>query len=103
MAHAGLGNKSEAIREGERSLVMLPRSEDSVLSPGIEELLARTKTEVGEASSAISRIERLLTVPYAPGPITKALLRLDPAWNPLRSNPRFQQLIAGPDPTTVYE
>jgi TolB-like protein len=102
VAAAGLGDKEAALREGERSLAMLPPTEDPVMAPGIEEFFARTEAQVGEIDRAVARLERLLTIPYGPGPVTQALLRLDPSWNPLRSHPRFEKLISGPEPKTTY-
>jgi TolB-like protein/Flp pilus assembly protein TadD len=102
-AYAGLGNKEAALREGERSLAMASSIEDAVLAPGIEEFLARTEAQVGEADRAISRLEHLLTIPHGPTPLTQALLRLDPSWDPLRKNPRFEKLVNGPAPKTIYK
>ena len=102
-AYAGLGNKEAALREGERSLAMLSSIDDALMAPGIEEFLARTEAQVGEADRAISRLEHLLTIPYGPNPITQALLRLDPSWDPLRNHPRFQKLVSGPLPKTIYK
>jgi TolB-like protein/Tfp pilus assembly protein PilF len=98
-AYAGLGDKEAALREGQRSLAMVSSIDDAVMAPGIEEFLARTEAQVGEADAAISRLEHLLTIPYAPGPITQAELRLDP----LRNHPRFQKLVSGPVPKTIYK
>ncbi len=80
---------------------MLSVAEDPLIAPGIEELLARVEAQVGEQNHALGRLERLLTMPYGPGPITQALLRLDPAWDALRSNPRFRKLIS--EPKTIYQ
>jgi tetratricopeptide (TPR) repeat protein len=102
-AYAGLGNQEAALREGERSIAVLSATEDPVTAPVIEEFLALTEAQVGEADRAIARLERLLTVPYGPDPITLALLRLDPAWDPLRSHPRFQKLLTQPEPKTRFE
>src|SRR5262249_1893415 len=77
--------------------------DDALMAPGIEEFLARTEAQVGEADRAISRLEHLLTIPYGPAPITQALLRLDPSWDPLRNHPRFQKLVSGPRPKTIYK
>jgi tetratricopeptide (TPR) repeat protein len=101
-AYAGLGDKEAALREGERSLAILSAAEDPVTAPAIEEFLALTEAQVGEADRAIARLERLLTTPYGPDPITLALLRLDPAWDPLRNQPRFQKLVSSPEPKTIY-
>ncbi len=100
-ASAGLGDKEAALRQGERSLAMLSVAEDPLIAPGIEELLARVEAQVGEQDRPLGRLERLLTTPCGPGPITLALLRLDPAWDALRSNPRFRKLIS--EPKTIYQ
>jgi TolB-like protein len=102
-AHAGLGNKEAALREGERAIAMLPATEDPVVGPIIEESLARTEVEVGEFDRALARLERLLITPYGAYPITQATLRLDPSFDPIRSHPRFQKLVSGPEPKTIYK
>ena len=75
----------------------IPRAKDQVSGPGWEENLALIETIVGENSRAISILTELLHTPYkgfvyAVTPITPALLRLDPIWDPLRSDPAFQKL-----------
>ena len=63
----------------------------------------------GEADQAIHLIERLLATPGPvlwlefPGSITLADLRLRWEWDPLRSDPRFQKILAGPEPKTIYQ
>ena len=101
-AHAELGNKEAALREGERSLAMLPTTEDPIAGPVNEEVFARIEAQVGESDRAVARLERLLTTPYGAYPITQAFLRLDPIWDPLRSHPRFQEIVSGPEPKTIY-
>jgi tetratricopeptide (TPR) repeat protein len=100
---AGLGNKEAALREAERAVSLLPISEDPVFGPGMEEALAGVEAQVGESERAITRIERLLTTPYGAFPLTRAALRLDPTWDPLRSHPRFKALVEGPEPKTIYQ
>ena len=51
----------------------------------------------------IARIERLLTLAYGAFPITQAKLRTDPAWDKLRTHPRFKALVDGPEPKTIYQ
>ena len=100
---AGLGNKEAALREGERAMSLLPAAEDPVYGPIAEENLAGVEAQVGEAERAIARIERLLVTPYGAFPLTQAMLRLDPIWDPLRQHPRFKALVEGPEPKTIYQ
>jgi TolB-like protein/Tfp pilus assembly protein PilF len=100
---AGLGNKEAALREGERAMSLLPTTEDPVYGPVAEENLAGIESQVGELDRAIGRIERLLTTPYGAFPLSQALLRLDPVWDPLRSHPRFKAIVEGPEPKTIYQ
>jgi hypothetical protein len=68
----------------------------------VEEELALIQTMVGENSRAISGLAQLLQKPYLSGfyatPITPALLRLDPIWDPLRADPAFQKLCEEKQP-----
>ncbi|HYJ04908.1 MAG TPA: hypothetical protein VEX43_07225 [Chthoniobacterales bacterium] len=100
---AGLGNKEAALREGERAVSLLPASEDPVYGPIAEENLAGIEAQVGEPERAIARIERLLVTPYGAFPLTQAMLRLDPVWDPLRTHPRFKAIVEGPEPKTIYQ
>ena len=102
-ALAGLGNKEAALREGERALAMRSAAVDPVVGPILEEGFARIEARCGEIERAIARLERLLTTPYGAYPVTLSLLRIDPTWDPLRGHPRFQQILAGPEPETIYE
>jgi tetratricopeptide (TPR) repeat protein len=106
VANAVLGEKEAALKEAERAIMLLPSIKDRVQGPGFEENLALIQTIVGENTRAISTLSRLLQMPYSGWyyltPITPALLRLDPIWDPLRNDPDFQKLISEPEPKTVY-
>jgi serine/threonine protein kinase/Flp pilus assembly protein TadD len=96
MANAVLGESASALKEAERTIMLFPRAKDSVYAPTFEETLAVIQTILGETNGAISTLTRLLQTPYDSRlygvPVTPALLRLDPLWDPLRTDPAFQKL-----------
>src|SRR5262245_51618884 len=96
LCYAVLGNKELALKEAERAVTLLPSAKDQLTGPALEENLALIQTIFGENSRAISTLARLLQIPYGGllygMPITPALLRLDPLWDPLRADPAFQKL-----------
>jgi len=106
-AYAVMGEKDSALKAAERAVMLLPRDKDAVSGATFEENLALIQTIVGEKSRAISTLSQLLQTPYDTSyyatPITPALLRLDPIWDPLRNDPAFQKLISEPEPATVYK
>jgi tetratricopeptide (TPR) repeat protein len=96
-AYAVLEQKDSALRLAERAIKLLSSAKDRVNGPSLEENLALIQTIFGENSRAISTLTELLQTPYyswvsSITPITPALLRLDPIWDPLRSDPAFQKL-----------
>jgi TolB-like protein/Tfp pilus assembly protein PilF len=102
-AYATLGEKDLALKEAERAIMLLPSTQDRVYGPAYEENLALIQTFFGENSRAISTLTRLLQTPYSGWlnplvPITPALLRLNPLWDPLRSDPAFQKLCEEKQP-----
>jgi serine/threonine-protein kinase len=101
LVYAYLGRKEDAIRESRRAVDLAPESKDAVDGPLWASNLALVYARTGEADQAITLIERLLSTP-GPDPITLADLRLRWEWDPLRSNPRFQKILAGPEPKTIY-
>jgi tetratricopeptide (TPR) repeat protein len=92
LALAYLGQKEEAIREGERGVALDPISKDASGGPYVQHQLVRIYMLVGEPAKALDQLEPLLKVPYVLSP---GWLKIDPNFDPLRKNPRFQKLVAG--------
>ena len=99
----GLGDKTAALALVERAMAANPIEKDAVTGPIPIEVLARVAARMGEPDRAIAALQQLLSIPYngalgAGTPLTRAMLRLDPMFDPLRSDQRFQQLVASPAP-----
>jgi TolB-like protein/Tfp pilus assembly protein PilF len=97
-AYAGLGNKKVALQRAEQALALRPESQDVMLARQYKENLARIEARFGESDRAIKGLQYLLTVAYGDPPMTPALLRLDPDWDGLRGDPRFQELSKDKQP-----
>jgi TolB-like protein/Flp pilus assembly protein TadD len=87
---AALGRKQEAIAEGKRAVELLPESQDAFEGPNCTEALAQIYAWTGEPDEAFRLLDHLLKIP---GGLAIQTLKLDPAWDPLRKDPRFQALI----------
>src|SRR5436189_5085788 len=87
---AGLGQKDAAIAEGKRAVELLPESQDAFDGPEVTAELAQIYAWTGELDQAFGLLDHLLVVPNG---ITVPGLKLDPIWDPLRKDPRFQALI----------
>jgi TolB-like protein len=93
LAYAGLGEAASAVFEGQKGMALHSSAEDPVEGPGEEEAMANIYALLGDANHAIPILKRLLQIPYA-HPITPAGLRLQPFWDQIRNDPRFQELAA---------
>jgi len=87
---AALGQKEEAIAEGKRAVELLPESRDAFDGPRFTAALAQIYAWTGETDEAFRLLDHLLSVPNG---IAVSILKLDPAWDQLRKDPRFQALI----------
>src|SRR5204862_8260342 len=94
---AGLGQKEAALAAGRRATERQPLSEDVFGGPLYLSQLAAVEAKVGETESSLNHLEQLLAAPagYA---VSAASLRFDPAWDPLRKDPRFQRVVASHPP-----
>jgi TolB-like protein/class 3 adenylate cyclase/Tfp pilus assembly protein PilF len=105
LTNMGLDDKAAALALSERAMVANPIEKDAMEGPGSIDILARVAARMGEPDRAIAALQKLLSTPYEgplPSrlPLTPALLRLDPMFDPLRNDPRFQKLVASPAPKT---
>jgi predicted Zn-dependent protease len=92
-ACAGLGEAASAVAEGQKAMALT--SKDLFEGPKQEEKMAEIYAVLGDAGQAIPILRRLLQIP---GGITLALMRLDPIWDQIRKDPRFQELAADERP-----
>ena len=104
LVNAYLGRKEEALRESRRAVDLVPEK-DAIERPRYLTNLALVYALTGETEKAVTLVEQLLTTPAAEGggvpPITLTQLK-SWRWDSLRSNPRFQKILASPEPKTVY-
>jgi tetratricopeptide (TPR) repeat protein len=103
LTNMGLGNKADALALSERAIAANPIKKDALAGPVPIEVLARVAARMGEPARAMATLQTLLSIPYhgtmaAGTPLTPALLRLDPMFDPLRNDPHFQKLVASPAP-----
>lgn len=108
LLYAYMNRKEDAIREGQQALELDPESQNAFHGASKAAMLALICALVGETDRSLTLIERLISTPGpikwpdSPANITLADLRLRWEWDSLRSDPRFQKILAGPEPKTIY-
>jgi tetratricopeptide (TPR) repeat protein len=104
LINMGLGDKAAALGLVERAIAANPIEKDALTGASPIEILARVAAQMGEPDRAIAALQKLLSTPYASQvvrlnvPLTPALLRLDPMFDPLRGDRRFQELCENKQP-----
>jgi len=101
LANMGLGDKAAALALAEQAMAVLPLEKDAVDGPAPIEIFARVAAQLGERDRAVAALQKLLSIPSEGAlasrvPLTPALLRLDPMFDPLRNDQRFQELATEP-------
>ena len=105
LTNMGIGDKAAAFAFVDKAMNAVPIEKDAVDGGQPIEILARVSAQMGEPDRAIAALQKLLSMPYEGSlasnvPLTPALLRLDPMFDPLRNDPRFQKLVALAVPKT---
>jgi TolB-like protein/predicted Ser/Thr protein kinase len=89
---AALGNKEDAIREGERAVELIPVSKSAIEGAVLVQYLAVIYAWTGDKDRAIERLAKAAKLPGSH--VTYGYLRLHPLWDPLRDDPRFEAIVA---------
>ena len=92
--YLALGRNADALRISKQAADSLSIEKDALLGPYFQDGLAQIEARAGAPEEAIKRIQRLLSIPAGHN-ISKARLRIDPVWDPIRNRPDFQQLLSG--------
>jgi hypothetical protein len=92
-----LGDAASAVSEGRKGMAMDPTSEDPFEGPQREETMALIYALLSDADNAIPILKRWINVPSSTG-IAPTLLRVNEFWDPIRNDPRFQELVAEKKP-----
>jgi serine/threonine-protein kinase len=95
---ASLGQKEEALREGRRAVELLSSTKDALNGTEVLYFYAVICAWTGERDQAIQQLEILAKLPAG---VSYGEIRLDPFWDPLRGDPRFEKIVASLAPITA--
>jgi serine/threonine protein kinase/Tfp pilus assembly protein PilF len=108
LTNMGLGDHAAALAFSDRLAAAIPIEKDALRGPFSTEILARVMARTGNRDRAIVALQKLLSIPYDGSrvsgvPLTPALLRLDPMFDLLRNDPRFDKLAASHPPVDAKQ
>jgi hypothetical protein len=94
MIDAGLGRKEQALEEGRRAIALTPLEKDVNNGSCVLQYFAITAAWAGDKELALQQLETGLRAPNAAWALSYGALKLLPFWDPLRSDPRFEKIVA---------
>src|SRR5215470_12179824 len=94
--YLALGRNSDGLRVSKQAADSMPIEKDVLAGPFFQIGLAQIEARAGAPEAAINRLRRLLAIP-AGQVASRARLKIDPVWDPIRSRPDFQQILSGPE------
>ena len=91
MIDAALGNEEEAVQEGKQAVTLLPVTKDSIEGSQLMRYLSAIYAWAEQKDLALEELRALTAIP---GYLSYGSLTLDPLWDPLRGDPRFDEIVA---------
>jgi hypothetical protein len=93
--YLALGRNADALRLAREAAASIPIEKDAVSGPTFQIGLAQIEARAGAPEEAVKRLRHLLSIPA--GQVASiARLKINPFWDPLRKDPRFQKLAGEP-------